>query len=440
MIFVIVFYIYKQPKSLTLKKVLLDSLRLNAILESSVDSIITINERGLIQSVNIATSKLFGYGKEELIGQNVSVLMPNPHAKNHDKYLSNYLETGVAKIIGIGREVEAKHKSGEIFPVLLSISEVKFEDGVIFTGIIHDITEIKEAEKKLRVLNSQLEERVEERTSKLTDVVNKLLKTNRDLENEVKLRKEAEDALICSEKELKSMLSKEKELNDMKSKFVTLASHEFRTPLSTILSSANLIEKYEKEDDQEKRERHVKKISQAVHNLNNILNDFLSLGKLDEGKIGYEISSFCLKSLIKDVSEQLEGMLKPGQSIKLFLEEEIMINNDKNMMHNILVNLISNAIKYSPQNSDIEIYVQSVSKDIMKVCVRDHGIGIPESEQGNIFSRFFRANNASTYQGTGLGLHLVQSYAEKMGGMVSFESKCGEGSKFYVTIPSLNIL
>lgn len=423
-----------------MNKNLLDSLRLNAILESSVDSIITINERGVIQSVNIATANLFGFTKEELTGQNVSILMPNPHAKNHDKYLTNYLETGVAKIIGIGREVEAKHKNGTLFPVLLSISEVRFEDGIIFTGIIHDITNIKEAELKLKELNSQLEEHVEERTSKLTDVVNKLLKTNRDLENEVKRRKEAEDALKCSEKELKSSLSKEKELNDMKSKFVTLASHEFRTPLSTILSSANLIEKYEKEDDQEKRERHVKKISQAVHNLNNILNDFLSLGKLDEGKIGFEVSTFCLKSLIADVAEQLEGMLKPGQKIQLLIENDLLINNDKNMMHNILINLISNAIKYSPENTDIEIYVRFLSKDLFKICVKDSGIGIPESEQGNIFSRFFRANNASTYQGTGLGLHLVQSYAEKMGGMVSFESKCGEGSKFYVTIPSLNIL
>lgn len=418
-----------------MNKVLLDTIRLNDILESSVDSIITINEKGIIQSVNLATVKLFGFSKDELVGNNVSVLMPNPHAKRHNSYLNNYLNTGEAKIIGIGREVEAQQKNGTTFSCLLSISEVRFEDGIIFTGIIHDISQIKDAENKLKKLNTKLEETVNERTAKLTDVVNKLLKTNNELESEILLRKKAEIAFIESQHELKVSLEKEKELNDLKSKFVTLASHEFRTPLSTILSSANLIEKYKKEIEQENRERHVKKIAQSVHILNNILNDFLSLGKLEEGKIGFETSQFSLNELIADVAEQFEGMLKVGQEIALKADKEIELINDKNMTRNVLINLVSNAIKYSNEKTTIEISLQEVFNNKIQIAVTDSGIGVPESEQKYIFSRFFRANNAHSYQGTGLGLHLVKSYAETMKGNVNFESKEGVGTTFTVILP-----
>jgi two-component system, LuxR family, sensor kinase FixL len=414
----------------------LDSLKLEAIVDSSVDCIITIDHRGIIMSVNRATVKLFGYNREELIGRNVSVLMPNPHAANHDGYIENYLRSGKAKIIGVGREVEARKKDGTLFPCLLSISEVRFENEIIFTGIIHDITEIKEAERNLKLLNSQLEQKVEERTSKLTEVVNRLLKTNMELEDEVSRRKLAEDALISSENELRAALSKEKELNDLKSKFVTLASHEFRTPLSTILSSTNLIARYTSDDTQDKREKHLKKISQAVHNLNNILNDFLSLGKLDEGKIGYEPVDFALKDLMYDVTEQLEGMLKTNQRISLKIDEDFHLVNDKNMARNVLINLVSNAIKYSPENSVITLWAEPDDKNV-KITVADQGIGIPESEHKNIFSRFFRANNAGAIQGTGLGLHLVHNYVEKMGGNVTFDSREGKGTSFYVRLPKV---
>jgi two-component system, LuxR family, sensor kinase FixL len=412
----------------------LDSLRLEAIVDSSVDCIITIDERGHMLSVNKATSKLFGYTKEEMLGKNVSMLMPNPHAAAHDRYIQNYLKSGKAKIIGIGREVSGLKKDGSEFACLLSISEVRFNGEIVFTGIIHDISEIKEAEYKLLALNAQLEEKVQERTSKLTDVVNKLLETNKNLQEEVSKRKVVEDALILSENELRQALSKEKELNDLKSKFVTLASHEFRTPLSTILSSTNLIAKYVDAETQDKRERHIKKISQAVHNLNNILNDFLSLGKLEEGKIAFEVTEFSLKNLIDDVAEQLEGMLKSNQKIIVFADEKIRLVNDKNMTRNVLINLVSNAIKYSPEGSEI-IVRAAKDPDKVTIYVEDKGIGIPESEQKNIFSRFFRAYNAGAIQGTGLGLHLVFNYAEKMGGNVGFESKLGEGSKFFISLP-----
>lgn len=411
-----------------------DSKKLEAIVETSVDCIIVINNRGIMQSVNKATEKLFGYQRKEMVNENVSMLMPNPHAANHNQYINNYLETGKAKIIGIGREVEAMTKNGQLFPCLLSISEVKMKDEHLFTGIIHDLSEIKAAESQLLKLNTELEQKVQVRTSKLTDVVNQLLKINKDLESEIDKRKNAEKALKKSEKELKELLNKEKELNEMKSKFVTLASHEFRTPLSTILSSANLIKRYSTEENQYKREKHINKISNSVHNLNNILNDFLSLGKLEEGKIFVNFEETCLKTLFQNVLEELEGLKKEHQNIELLINFSKPIQTDKNILRNILYNLISNAIKYSKDDGVIRIKLDKIGGDV-KITVKDQGIGIDKAEQQNIFSRFFRANNAVNIKGTGLGLHLVKNYVEKINGKIYFESEINKGSKFFVEIP-----
>ena len=143
--------------------------RLEAILDNAVDAIITIDERGNIESVNRATQTLFGYTEPELLGQNVKMLMPPPYREEHDGYVQNYLSTGLTKIIGIGREVIGLRKSGEIFPMHLAVSEFIDQDRRLFTGIVRDITDLKAAECKLAQLNAELEARVKERTKELRD-------------------------------------------------------------------------------------------------------------------------------------------------------------------------------------------------------------------------------------------------------------------------------
>lgn len=390
---------------------------LSAVFKSAIDGIIIINEQGIINMVNPAACELFGYAAAELIGNNVHMLMGMPHKPKHDTYINNYVTTGIKKIIGIGREVEGKRKDGSQFPFMLSISEAFVNDERFFAGVVHDISEIKTAEENLKNINANLENLVEERTQKLSDTVNQLLTTKNDLED--------------TQQELEQALQKEKELGELKSRFVSLASHEFRTPLSTILSSASIIEKYGVSDKQIK---HTKKIESSVKNLTGILNDFLSIGKLEEGKTKAKPEHFDLNELLNDLIEEFIEIKKEGQHFKLaFSENNCAVFTDSNLLRNIIINLISNACKYSNEG-DITITVGNDENNVT-LSVADQGIGIPEKEQKFLFERFFRADNTSTIQGTGLGLNIVKNYIELLNGTISFVSEEYKGTTFTIVFP-----
>jgi two-component system, LuxR family, sensor kinase FixL len=417
-------------------------MRLNAIIATATDGIISIGEDGIIELANPAAARLFGYTNEELLGQNISMLMPSPHDKKHDGYILRYLQTGEAKIIGIGREVMGRKSDGTLFPIRLSISEVALQDRRVFTGIIHDLSEQKmaeeaqrQAEQRITKLNAELEKRVETRTEELAQAVNQLLATNQKLEHEIKERRAAERAMRANEYQLKLALEKEKELSELKSRFVSMASHEFRTPLSTILSSADLIEAYAAGDQQERRLRHTARIKTAVANLTSILNDFLSLSRLEEGKVEPQPVEFNLASFCHELAEELGSLLQKGQQLH-FAEVDAKLNVflDQKMLKNIFLNLLSNSIKYSGPGQPIECRV-SVEGDCLHAAFIDHGIGIPEGEQRHIFTRFFRAHNAENIQGTGLGLNIVQQYVELLQGKITFESQQGKGTTFYLRLP-----
>lgn len=229
-------------------------------------------------------------------------------------------------------------------------------------------------------------------------------------------------------------LEKERELNELKSRFVSMASHEFRTPLSTILTSLSLANRYHGLGNEENLQKHYGRIRSSVHILTAILNDFLSLDKLESGMIGSNPEPLNLKLVIEDLIDEMQAMCKPGQSITFVFEGEAMVTTDQNMLRNIVVNLISNAIKYSNENSVVE--VEATVKDSRAlVQVRDHGIGIPDADQRHIFERFFRAQNSTNIQGTGLGLNIVKKYLNLLGGDIWFESTPMVGTVFSFVIP-----
>lgn len=530
--------------------------KINSIINAAIDAIITIDERATIEMVNPAACRLFGYTESELIGRNVKMLMPEPDKGRHDGYMENYHRTGERKIIGIGREVTAQRKDQSTFPIYLSISEVVLEGRKVFTAFLYDITSQKIAEEKLKnyaaenvknlqkikQLNTELESRVELRTAELAEAIHKL-------ENEISERKEVENALRESEnlystisknfpsgfisvidkdfnyvfvegKELQELkispeelvgkkilktlplgnpdelearlvrafegevvmleikimdreyslnavpliynagkvnqvlivvknimaqkqaeaeilnaLNKERELNELKSRFVTMASHEFRTPLSTILSSASLIGKYSTEADDEKRQKHVSRIKSSVNNLIGILNDFLSLSKLEEGDTKAKPEFFELTSFLEGIVDEMEEVAKSRQEIiieKGHIENTVFL--DKQILKNIIINLLSNAIKYSDEGKKIFLKTETKNNELV-LSVQDQGIGIPEADQQYLFTRFFRAKNAINAQGTGLGLNIVKKYVDIMGGKINFASELNEGTVFIVKLP-----
>lgn len=410
-------------------------LRLKAIFDAAVDGIIIINNRGIIEEVNQAACKLFLYEADEMIGQNVSVLMPMEHRMNHDGYIRNYQKTGEAKIIGIGREVNGKRKTGEEFPFWLAVIEVKLHDRTIYTGFVHDLSEIKLAEKRLKMLNEELEKKVVERTYELENVVNQLLSLNQQLEDEIASKIKAQELLKEREAALEESLVKERELGELKSRFVSMASHEFRTPLSTILSSVSLIGKYTTAEQQVNRDKHINKVKSSVGHLTNILNDFLSMNKLEEGKIQAISEDVQIEELFNDVTEELRTLLKGNQQMKTAcLCSCKNIRSDSKILKNILINLISNAIKYTDEHGVIECRLTTSEEELL-IAVKDNGIGIPEEDQKHLFDRFFRASNATNIEGTGLGLNIVKKYIEMLQGEIKFNSRVYEGTEFIVRLP-----
>ncbi len=405
-----------------------------SVLETAVDGIINIDSVGKIINANKAAQEIFGYDKSEVLGQNVSMLMNKNDAAKHDGYIHNYLSTRVPMIIGIGREVIGKKKDGTLFPFRLAVSEVILNDKIIFTGIVHDIREIKEAYNELKKLNLELDQKVMDRTYEVEKVVNQLLEINNQLKEEIKIRKEIEKSLTLKEVELQQSLELEKQLNELKSRFVTTASHEFRTPLTTIMSSASLILKYPLADQQSNRENHITKLRSAVNHLTGVLNDFLSLSKLEEGKVNVVVTPVSLNALIFDVKESLSGILKEDQQINVLVKDDLVIFTDPSILRNILFNLVSNAIKYSHLNIEIEA---AFDNDICLIKVKDKGIGIPKSDQLFLFDRFFRATNVGNVQGTGLGLNIVKRYCELINGSIGYESEENSGTTFFIKIKNL---
>ena len=267
---------------------------LTAVIENAIDGIITINERGIIESINPSACRLFLYRPEEVIGQNISMLMPSPDRERHDDYIRNYLTSGIPHIIGYGRDVLGRKKDGNIFPFRLGVSEVQYENTRIFAGFIHDLSHQKEAESRLMQYTQHLEELVKDRTQSLNDTI---------------------QALTLAKEEVSTSLEKEKELGQLKSRLLSMASHEFRTPLSAIQLSASLIEKYAQEDHETKIARHIHKIKSAVGNLTNILDDFLHVEKAEAGKVALTWSVFDIDTFCSEITSEMKMLEKKKQVI-----------------------------------------------------------------------------------------------------------------------------
>ncbi|HEY8660173.1 MAG TPA: PAS domain-containing sensor histidine kinase [Hanamia sp.] len=386
-----------------------DAAFLNAIIENVIDGFLIIDQNGLILSVNPSVCSLFGYTAKELCGKNVNMLMPSPYRDHHDEYLQRYQLTGRAHIIGIGREIMGLRKDGDVFPARLAVSEVIYNDKKLYAGVIHDLRQEKKTEDQQQQYTNQLEAVVEERTTFLKTVV---------------------ETLEQAKEEVNTSLLKEKEVSRLKTNFISVASHEFRTPLSNIQLSAALIERYYERLDKQVVLKHLNEIQMAVKTLTVLLNDFLSIEKIEAGKVGSINKEFDLKMLCEEIIDAMRMQAKKHQKINYTHIGGISkINLDSNLLQHCLFNLISNAIKYSPEDGSIQLKTE-IKDETCQIWIKDNGIGIPEEDQIHLFEAFFRAQNTVDIQGTGLGLNIVKRYVGLMNGRIDFKSSKKTGTVF----------
>ena len=364
-----------------------------ALLDNAGAMIIATDEEGVIKLFNPEASLNIGYQESEVINIYRPTLFHDKIeiAKKRKELLNEFgirIKDDFSVLVEKSRRNTHEEeqytyirKDGTFFPVSLTITSIRNNEGKItgFMGVAIDISEREKADEDLR-----------------------------------------------------EALDKEKELSELKSRFLSMASHEFRTPLSTVLSSTYLIEKYTTIDDQVKREKHVQHIVSSVNMLTDILNDFLSVGKIEEGKIQARLTQFNIQELIISIAGEIKNNLKKQQKIKYHHEGNPDVLLDASLLKHIIMNLVSNASKFSVEGSPIEIKTICCNHNII-LSVKDHGIGISKEDQKHLKERFFRGANAGNIQGTGLGLHIVSKYAELMNGTMECKSELEKGTEFIIT-------
>jgi PAS domain S-box-containing protein len=396
--------------------------RFNSIWNHVNEGILISDKSGKIVLANPRCAALFGYSEEEMLKIDVDQLIPDAARSRHKQHREQYNDKPANRLMGHHVTLYGLKKDSSVFPVEISLSHYNSQGETFVIAFVVEVTErlkfqedLKRMNKQLLTMNENLERKVKERTLVLQEALNDLEKT---------------------QIELREGLLKEKELHEMKSRFVTMASHEFRTPLTTVLSSVSLISKYTKEDEQVHRDKHIQRIKNSVFSLTEILNDILSLGKLDEGKVEIQLEEINLDEVLLSVVNDMDFILKPNQKIEVICPINQKLKADITLLQRVIVNLLSNAIKFSFEETNILVEVVC-KKEIneVQINISNQGIGIPSNEQSKLFDRFFRANNASNIQGTGLGLSIVKRCLELMGASITLESIENSTTTFTIHTP-----
>jgi PAS domain S-box-containing protein len=408
----------------------INSYSFEALFNYATIGIIVTDEKGIINNFNKQAENDFEYTKEEVTGKPIEILIPPSLKTKHEQYRQGYYKSPSPRAMGHGRDLFAQRKDGSVFPVEVSLSNYTINNKLFVIAFVIDITVRKDQESMVIKQKEELE-RITAQIKQLNTSLEK------KVEDRTKMLKETLTALEKSKHELSDALKAEKDLGELKSRFVSMASHEFKTPLSTILSSAYLLDKYNDLEEPAKRSKHITRIKNAVNDMKLILDDFLSLDKLDEGLIKVDVISINAENIFREIEAIISEMQvnsKPGQTIEFTHTGNNDVLIDERLLKNICVNLLSNAIKFSPENSIIKIAC-IISENDFILSIKDNGIGISEEDKQHLFERFFRAKNAFNIQGTGLGLHIVGKYLELMNGTIEIESGLNKGSVFTIHIP-----
>jgi PAS domain S-box-containing protein len=370
--------------------------RFRELLEAAPDAIIEVDEDGRILTLNAVTEKSFGYRREELLGQPVEVLVPDGVRANHAGHRAKYKAHPVTRAMGSGLDLHGRRKDGSTFPVEISLSPVKSEEGFRVTAIIRDITERQQIEERLRAIQTRYTHELELR--------------NQQIEH----------------------------ANRYKSEFLANMSHELRTPLHTIIGFSELLAEETKGPlnvDQKRYMGHIQKDSQHLLAL---INEVLDLSKIEAGKLQLNRDAVDIAAVLDEVLASIRPRaLERSLAIEAAPGSPVLVDADRLRVKQILYNLVSNAVKFTPNGGRIRVEIESAN-GFAQISVTDTGIGIPIEEQGVIFDAFHQVGTAASggmREGTGLGLPITKRLVEEHGGRIWLESEPGKGSRFSFTIP-----
>ena len=397
--------------------------RFEAVVTHATIGIIVCSQHGDIVSANAKAQQLFDYPIADLLRLRVEALVPDGVRSRHEQLRQTFGVHPQARSMGATHDLQARRRDGSEFPVEISLSYFHLDQELFAVAYIVDISPKQQAARDLQAERQRVERLNADLERKVADRTHALMTTLAQLERR--------------SEELAKALAAEQELGELKSRFVAMASHEFRTPLTAVLTSAALIEKYVTTEQQDRRLHHLGRIRLSVKHLTDILEEFLSVGRIEEGRIAARPARFELPALLHDAVAEVQGLRKAGQHIELDLQEPGPLWLDASLLHKIVVNLLSNALKYSGENTTITVRA-SGQQHWLTLSVRDEGMGISREDQAHLFERFFRARNASNVPGTGLGLYIIARYLELMGGTIALQSELDQGTTVTIVIPYEN--
>jgi PAS domain S-box-containing protein len=368
--------------------------RFRELLEAAPDAIIEVDREGRILLLNLATEKLFGYTREELLGQPVEILVPDAVRGNHGQHRANYWDHPVTRPMGSGLELNGRRKDSSSVPVEISLSPVKSQDGFRVTAVIRDIRDRKQAEDRLRELERTYTRELEAR--------------NREVER----------------------------ANQLKSEFLASMSHELRTPLHTIIGFSELLTEELEGPLNAKQKRFMNHIHTDSRHLLELINDILDISKIESGRIQLRRETFDMTRAL----EEILSSVRPQAAAKsIAIESSVSIPTaivaDRLRVKQVLFNLLSNALKFTPAGGKIRID-GALQDSFIEISVSDTGIGIPKEQHQAVFDKFYQvgATTKGVREGTGLGLAITKALVEEHGGRIWLESQPGKGSRFTFTI------
>ena len=358
---------------------------LEAILDNLVDGILTFDEKGVIQLVNRAGTYIFGYETDELIGQNIRILIPKLANNASQKELKELLK----QVGGLGDELEGQRKDGRIFPMYFAVSEVNLDHQKVYTAIIQDFTERKFME-----------------------------------------------AQVWEKERLNIELEKERGLRDVKNSFISMMSHDLKTPLAAIRLASSMLRNYGDRSSAEEKEETYDTIDQQVEHLTELINDVMIISRQDFTGAELDRQIIDLETYCRDIIEELQLAYRMKRTLNFNgTDRRIEALIDVKLMRRALTNLLTNAIKYSPEGSPVNMELMYADCQAI-IKISDHGIGIPQEDLPRLFEPFNRASNVGGIPGTGLGLAIAKQAVDLHGGSITVASELGKGTTFTIILPA----